>query len=356
MVSKECKLLLRFFLPIVLLMVFGQADAQKLLPDTFFVDLKADTLISLNKLSFSAIEDMRNEDPRFIRYSSKRKFILIPVDQEVYLRENLSVEIGKTLPLDSTRANIYVLNIDKFIIEKQARRFSNSAVLVADIPVYIKQSDSLIYKGTLYYDYQYIPEGKRESLTVSTENLLEKWHREFKIDLLSLRARTGNKIIVQNFIAGEKVKSLSLSSRTDVLAGYNWWGLQGELCFTRPETDERTRNTGSLIRYINNVDYESFAFGKKSEHSFFRRNKNMALDVDLNILLGLCKWKDVAAEAPTLYQIFDFQVSSIQSLMFNPVNSKGMIFRVGIIENFSYVIGKKPKFLVGGVLGIGVKF
>jgi hypothetical protein len=344
-----------FCLLLLLQGLFADVSAQKFLPDTFFVDLKADTIIELHNIAISRIEDRRNEDPRFVQYLSKNKFVLVPVDQEVYLRRPLADEIIKNISNDTSRSNVYALAITKFVIEKQEHRFSKPTVLVADIPVYKNTSGSLIYLGTLYYDYQYLPERKKESLEVATENLLHEWHRDFKIDMISLRATSGDAMVVQNFIANENIRSLYLNARIDGFAGYNWWGIQGELNFSRPETNSRSVNTGSVIRYIQNSDYESFAIGKKSEHAFFRRSENTAFDVDLNILLGFCKWKDIETEAPTLYQIFDFQLSSIQSFMLNPLNRKGMIFRLGIIENISYVIGKNPKLQVGGVIGIGVK-
>ena len=80
-----------------------------------------------------------------------------------------------------------------------------------------------------------------------------------------------------------------------------------------------------------------------------------ALDIDLNLLLGILKWKNVDLDNPTLYQIFDFELSSTQSFVYNPLNEKGLLIRFGVIENLSYVIGKRLKFYAGGLIGIGVK-
>jgi hypothetical protein len=307
-------------------------------------------------LSVNEVLDNRNEDPRFVRYGSKRKFLFFPVDQEYYLRKPLSQEILRGIPNDTLVNRIFILELEKFLIEKEKGRFGSSTNLVADIPVYEKVQDSNIWRGTLYYDYPYTSEIKKESLVQATENHLQKWHTDFKLDLMSLRSEDGAAHPMHsNLVTDPKIKSLYLNTGIAAFYGYNWWGLQGEVYFSRPESNRRNHYMGGIIRYQNNPDYETFAFGSRAEHFFFRRNEKWVFDIDLNFLLGFCKWKHVDVEEPTLYQIFDFELSSIQSFIYNPINEKGLTFRMGIIENFSYVIGKMPKFQIGGLLGIGVK-
>jgi hypothetical protein len=341
---------------VIFIFINGLALGQKLLPDTIYVNFHADTLIQLNHLSVIDAVDNRTEDPRFIRYGSKRKFLLIPVDQEIYTNQPIAREILREVPTDTRADRLFTVELDKFVIEKERGRFSSSSNLVADIPVYEIIGDTSFWRGTLYYDYPYTPESKRENLVQSTENLLRKWHTDFKLDILSLRSESGSvHTMHSNLVTNPKIKSLYLNTGIAAFYGYNWWGLQGEVYFSRPESNTRNHYLGGIIRYQNNPDYETFAFGRRAEHYFFRRNEKWVFDIDLNFLLGFCKWKNVDAEDPTLYQIFDFELSSTQSFIYNPLNKKGITFQFGIIENFSYVIGKIPKFQIGGFLGIGVK-
>jgi hypothetical protein len=354
----SCVFYLRVILTsgIFLFLTNGSASGQKILTDTIYVNFHADKFIPLNNLSVVDAVDKRNEDPRFVRYGSKRKFLLIPVDQEIYLHQPLATEILQGIPGDSTADNIFELELDKFVIEKERGRFSSSLNLVADIPVYEIIGDTAVWRGTLFYDYVYVPKAKKEGQVHSTENLLEKWHADFKLDLLSLRSADGiGNPMHSNLVIDPKIKSLYLNTGIAAFYGYNWWGLQGEVYFSRPESDSRNHYMGGIIRYQNNPDYETFAFGRRAEHFFFRRNEKWVFDIDLNFLLGFCKWKNVDVEEPTLYQIFDFELSSTQSFIYNPLNEKGITLRLGIVENLSYVIGKMPKFQVGGLVGIGVK-
>lgn len=329
--------------------------SQKILPDTIYVEMEPDRLVPVNQTGISEVKDLRDENPNFIRYGTRNKLLLIPVDQEVYLTQPLATAIAGQFPDSIAGKRNYELRITHFVIEKQPRKFSAPVVLAADIQVYHNQPDSLKYLGTLYYDYPYTGKAKGEDLAVSTQKHLNQWHGEFKIDLISLQAVNPNQSATGNFITNPATKSLYMNTRLDGFAGVNWWGMQGEIIFSRPETSSRSIRNGALVRYMQNKDYESIAFGKKSEHLIFRRSELLTIDLDLNILLGFCKWKNIEESEPTLYQIFDFELSSIQSVMINPLNRKGVLLRVGIIENLSYVIGKPPRLLVGGVVGVGIK-
>ena len=153
--------------------------SQKFLSDTVYVEFKGDSLINTNQISIVDIQDNRNENPHFVRYITKKKYLFIPVDQEIYTHEPLSEGIISDISGDTGNTYRYVLNIKKFEIETKKRRFTKPVYLVADIPVYRSVSDTLRYLGTLYYDYLYQPLAKKESPVVSTENLLSKWHTEF---------------------------------------------------------------------------------------------------------------------------------------------------------------------------------
>jgi hypothetical protein len=335
----------------------GLGMGQKILTDTIFVEFHADTLLPLNHIAILDAEDHRNEDPRFVRYASKRKFLLIPVDQEVYTRLPLADEILKGISHDSSAARVFTLSIDKFVIEKERGRLKTNLVLVADMPVYEIAGDSLVWRGVFFYDYPYAPRERREPLVQSTENLLQEWHTDFKLDLLSLRSEgMRSKPMHSNLILNPEIKSMYLNTMVAGFYGYNFWGLQGEIYFSRPESDSRSHNIAGIVRYTNNPDYETFSFGRRAEHFFIRKDDRWIIDLDLNFLMGLCKWKNVDEVSPTLYQLFDFELSSVQSFVYNPLNKKGLVVRMGIIENLSYVIGEIPKFHIGGFFGIGVKF
>ncbi len=330
--------------------------SQKILPDTFYIDVKPDTLIELKNICIDEVVDNRDEDPRFVRYNSKNKYLLIPVDQEVYLQSPLANLLKMETTCDSSDKN-YRIEINKFQIEKQKGKFRSLTYLVADLPVYEKVNDAWIYRGTFFYDYLYLPQVKKEKLAQSTENVIGKWQTEFKLDLLTLCLDSSLRSQQQysNFIADRAVKSLYMNTTATAFMGYRWWGFQGEISFTRPETNARSEYSAGIFRYQNTSSYQSFAIGKQSKHILFRRSDSWLFDVDFNFLIGFCKWKDVERDKPTLYQLFDLELSSVQSVIINPINSKGLILRFGIIENMNYVVVRRPEFQAGLVIGLGLK-
>jgi len=350
------KFVLVCFLFLLLPGFYSIVLSQKLLPDTVYIDFKPDSLIRNNSFAIEEVIDRRSEDPRFVSFTTKKRYLLIPVDQEIYTIKPLANEIIGNIPRKCETCNSYKLFIDKFVIEEQKGRIGKSKYLIADIPVYLETDDSLVYQGTLFYNYRYLPMKKKETLKESTENLLSKWHTDFNLNIMTLRIDDEQYLEDNNFLKDKAVKSLYLNSNVTFFSGYKWWGFQGEIYFTRPETNRKNHYQGGIIRYQNYKDYDVFAVGRKAEHFYNRLNKKWVLDIDLNILMGFCRWKDIDDQNPKLYQVFDFELSSIQGLAYIPLNKSCFNARFGIIENLSYIIEDRVRFNIGLVAGIGYKF
>ena len=354
---RNCRLLTCIIFTILL---FSHNDlySQKFLTDTIYIDFKGDSILSAGQVCIKDVIDNRDEIPDFVMYRTKKKFLILPVDQEILTIKPVSEAIQNGFRTNDNCSLSYTIHINKLEIEKREGRFSSSTFLVADIPVFKHKSDSSHYLGTLYYDHLYHPLHKKELFPESAQNLLYNWHATFKTDLIRLNTLQDNsdKELPLNLIIAPDDKPLYLQIRTGVFAGRNWYGLQGEIFFSRPEISNRYKTTSGIVRYQNNSDYESISIGRNSEHFTFRKNDNLSLDIDLNILLGFLKWKDVKMHNPTLYQIINAEVSSIQSIILDRKNKQGFTFRAGTIEALAYVYDKKLQFNAGGFLEIGYKF
>ena len=354
---RNCRLLTCIICTILL---FSHNDlySQKFLNDTINIDFKGDSILSAGQVCIKGVIDNRDEIPNFVMYRTKKKFLILPVDQEILTIKPVSEAIQNGFRTNDNCSLSYTIHINKLEIEKREGRFSSSTFLVADIPVFKHKSDSSHYLGTLYYDHLYHPLHKKELFPESAQNLLYNWHATFKTDLIRLNTLQDNsdKELPPNLIIAPDDKPLYLQIRTGVFAGRNWYGLQGEIFFSRPEISNRYKTTSGIVRYQNNSDYESISIGRNSEHFTFRKNDNLSLDIDLNILLGFLKWKDVKMHNPTLYQIINAEVSSIQSIILDRKNKQGFTFRAGTIEALAYVYDKKLQFNAGGFLEIGYKF
>jgi hypothetical protein len=331
---------------------------QQLVPDTLYLDFRGDSILPLHNVGIRQVKDLRGEHSHFLGMTTRRAWLLIPVDREIHCKQPLNLAIKQHIPETSPSGREYYIDIGKFEIIEKSRRFSKEKTLVADLYLYKQESDSLRKMGILYYDRPYQAKRRGESYAESCENLLHDWHTDFKLDLLTLPAAGAglNTELTPNFIADPNVKSLYLNAKTGAFAGFNWYGFQAEIFFSRPETKATDRYSAGIVRYINNRDYESFAIGRQADHHYWRRNESWLLDIDANILMGFCKWKDIEGSAPTLYQLFDFSLSSVQSAIYNPINTNSLTLRLGVIENLSYIILDKIRFHVGLFAELGFKF
>jgi hypothetical protein len=137
-------------------------------------------------------------------------------------------------------------------------------------------------------------------------------------------------------------------------AGLNFWQIDAEIYFTRPETNLSNWFTGSFVRYQNTPDFEMFGFGKKCEHFTKRLSGKTILDISSNLILGLNKWKKT--EDIKLWQIFQLSLSSAQTLNFDRINKSGFIVKAGLFENIFYIPIEKVGFQIGPYLSVGYKF
>lgn len=345
MTKKKLTLFLLFF-------VNNYVFNQEIITDTLFVDFKTDTLIN-NTFFFDTIIDNRNLHSRVVSYSQTKKYILVPVDQEICLKKPLSTYLSGNLnkPLKDTLQ----LHIDYFIVEKYKGRFFNQYHLLADFPVFKVLNDSLKFMGTLVYKYEYQPVKKRSKKDQVVEELLPQWHRQFKIDMITANSYFNtNNNKPESLIDKKLTKPYYLNITTGGVIGYNFWQVEAELYLTRPETPGSRWFKSSIVRYQQTNNFETFAYGNKSEHYNKRIMANWQFDVSSNLLFGFVKWKNT--EETKLYQLVQLSLSSNQSLVYNKINQPGLIYKIGLFESINYIIENSPEFQVGLYLAAGYKF
>lgn len=339
--------LLLLFVPF---MVFSQVFTT----DTLYIDFVPDTLVPVNYV-VSGVTDNRPVHPGLVRYTSKTKYLLVPVDQAVHTREDLAGLLERGFQPPASPADTLLLGIDYFIIDRYNGYLGSPYMLRADIPVCRLSAGDTLPAGTLVYNYAYQPYRKREKQARVYEQILDRWHTEFKMDLMMTAGylQNGNPP-PESLIEKPLKKPHFLHLQAGAVTGLHFWQLEGELYFTRPETGRQQSFLGSIVRYQHTADFEMIGFGKKAEHFSTRMDENWTFDISANVLVGFLKWKDT--ENIKLYQIPQFSLSSFQTVSFNRKNAGGIQFRAGLFENLYYVIAMKPKIQAGIYLGAGYKF
>lgn len=355
-------MLFRFITIFLAVFLFQLSHSQEIVTDTIQIKFTADTIFPANYYWQSAT-DKRGVNPKLVSYSQKKKYILIPVDQELCVQKELAKLIGnnksKQVPTDT-----FLLEIDYFTIEKYNGRFIDPYVLYADMPLKKLVNGTITDVGVLTYNYEFKPYTKTP-FNIACEQVLSNWHQQFKIDMISVvnYTRTNTEkpefLITENFdkpwffnfTLGGALGLSVINSENDPTF---FWQLEGEIHFTRPETKPGQWYTGSFIRYQNTADFEMIGFGKKLEHYTKRLSDKTLIDISTNTLIGLNKWKDT--EDVKLWEILQFSLSSAQSFNFDKKNADGLILKAGLFENFYYIIPKKYGIQVGPYLSVGYKF
>jgi hypothetical protein len=336
---------------VILFLFLGYSEiwSQEVVTDTFRIDFFADSLLP-SKYVFSEVIDNRNSTPCLISYAKSKKLLIVPVDQEICLKTELRHALQNNSLKKLRGTDSIGLEINHFIIDFYSGRFSSFYVLEADLALH-KNEEA---RSALSYNFKYVPEQRKMSKAEICEQILSKWHTQFKLDLLALPDNTSNVNSPKNILSNPVKHPHFLHTTLASVVGFNFWQVDAEIYFTRPETSTKSLFKAGIIRYQNTPELEMIGFGKRSEHYVRRINNKLLFDANMNILIGINKWKNT--EDIKLQQVVQFSLSSAQTINFDSKNLSGVIIKVGIFENFYYIIEKTPKLQLGIYLGGGYKF
>jgi hypothetical protein len=343
----------RLILSFLLVLVFKVISAQVIVTDTVRVRFVPDSVIPTNYF-WNSVTDNRGGNLKLVGYSEKKKYVLLPVDQELCVQNNLSEIIGNN-KYAKFSSDTFALEIEYFIIEPYNGRFINPHVLYADMPIFKIKNGEKQQLGVITYNFEYKPINSKLKIPQASEQVLANWHRQFKIDMISVvdYANTGmNKPDI--LLTSEQHKPYYFNIILNSSAGINFWQIEGELAFTRPETSISRWFTGSFLRYQNTPEFEMVGFGKKAEHYSMRLSDKTAFDFSTNMVLGLNKWRNI--KEIKLWQIMQISASSTQSFNFEKKNQSGWLLKAGLYENLYYIVQKPLGFQFGPYLAVGYKF
>ena len=337
-----------------LLLVSFVVLTQTITTDTLYIDFTPDTLVPVNYV-VSDMVDNRPVPHSLVSYTKKTRYLIVPIDQALHTREDLTDIFLRGFQQSSFMTDTILLGIDYFYIDRHRGYLANPYILQADIPVYKLSANDTIPAGILAYNYTYQPARRKDKRAKVCEQIMQKWYTEFKMDLMITAGYLQNENPApENLIRTPLKKAHFLHVLVGSVIGLNFWQVEGELYFTRPETDRHQTFLGSIVRYQHTPDYEMIGFGKKTEHFATRINDSWNFDIASNVLVGVLKWKET--ENIKLYQIPQFSLSSFQTVGYNRKNAGGIQLKAGLFENLYYVIEMKPKLQAGIYLGAGFKF
>jgi hypothetical protein len=306
---------------------------------------------------FSHCEDFRSRPRKFVSVYERKKALFFPVDQIVQLYEPLCGQmVQHFLPLAEFHSEYHPRVYEFEIIQKQSGRTRAYTVLSA-LELWEESPDSgLQLLGTFYHESVF-KQRKKEPVDTGYQLAIDRWSTQLAADIVAMQQNIDQLIPGQlgNFRRGKNVVQKNFYLSADWVYGLNFWGIDGEIWFSRPENNKRFRRSSGIVRYQHHSNFKMIAIGRQFHQYHYRLNNNWLLSNKAGFLLGFNNWNDFNTANHKFEEIFNFNLSATQKLIYNRLDNKGLLFGIGIMENFYYIVHHQPRFDVGMVLNVTLK-
>ena len=339
------------------------SDAQELVQDTMVVAFPNTVFIDNGRVVIDSVIDQRQEAPDVVGLYEVDKFLVIPVDLVIRTKNPLAEEIIRTIGIrsDDDQDPHIRLFIDDFVLDKKLAGWVYPHYrLSASMGIHrVIDLDSTVYVGHLLYETSHRKPLFRDKLKKGYESVIRKWCSEFGNDLLQLsqamKASCPAKLF--NFRHNKPdPRRLHLYTAADVIYGTDHLLVDGAFYVSHREAQRHFfRSGGYHLRYRNADDFEAIEFGLSIDHLFYRLNRNLMLRGKSQFMFGLNRWKDTDTVEHTLYDVALLDYSLSQSLVFDSLDKRGVLFGIGILENVYYIYSKSIRFQLGLMFHAGLK-
>ena len=333
-------------------------SGQKYIKDSVIISLDQNITAKNTSFQIYNLIDNRPLKGNIFTISEKKQYGIIPVDCYYMFNDSLST-ILKNYFTDSIKpSDNYIFNLRINYISPSLRKggIISQFYLNGYVSVYNVRNDTGTILGSLVYETSIPYKQARKNTALAYEKLFTNWENQLNNDLNSLTAVPEELYpeIIPNFRPGNYNYHKNLYSMLSFFGGSNWYGFEGEMFFSAPETGIPFMRNTSTFRYINGKNYESVLFGKNNENFFQRINDNLLFEIQSKILIGLNRWKDIDYNSHGLEEIIQGCISLDEQLMYNKIDQKGINFSIGLIEDVYYIYDKFD-FRLGLKLSIGLK-
>jgi hypothetical protein len=342
---------------LVLLIPF-QLFSQKWVADTLVVNFGTSERIKNCTFSISDVTDKRAIFPQFISVFQQKKWLFFPVDQIVTTKDSLSVEISNKFQSERVYSPLYHVDISEFKIKNAKAGGKRALSLFATLELSKGEtaSDSSLI-GTFYYENSFLQK-KKEPVQQGYDTLIERWSNQFSNDIFLVTNAPNDLISGQlyYFRKGKKAIKKNFYTSAELFGGLHFWGVDAELWFSEPEGNRIFNRGSGVIRYVNHPTFQSIAIGSNVRRWNYRINEKWLFTNKMAMLLGVNSWKDLKTVPHKFEEIFLFNVSMTQQINLNPLDKKGLVAGVGLMENAHFIFYHPVKFNIGLSFNLAYKF
>lgn len=336
------------------MLVSTKADAQKWVADTLYIQFGIDTVRHV-PFSIQSLIDERKE--KHVAVFEKKKALVFPVDQIVSLEQPFDTSFLNYFSSDSTVLDNFEVEVESFYISHIKQTSKRIYTLFSSIELSAIGIVDTSFLGTLYYEYPTIYTGQLP-LKEGYEATIDAWAHQFITDVQAVN-RELDLVLTDDyyhFRRGQYATAKNMYTGADFFFGLKHWGIDGQIWFAEPEGNRTFSRMATVLRYVNHPDFHALAIGRNIGLWNYRLTDNWLFTNKLVMLIGFNNWKNMQTVSHTLEEIPYFNVSITQSVAFNQLDKKGLVFGLGLMEDLHYVIYHPVQLKLALTLNCTLKF
>jgi hypothetical protein len=335
-------------------------------------DLVLDTLtVSFNQIetslppdvSLNTVVDERDRPGKYISLYETNKYVFIPVDLLIQAPQPLSMEIKNMFQTETEHNTVHNLEMivkDFRISKKSSPTFTSRYQLNSTLQFREKtgnEDPELI--GELVYETVYNGPLFGDKLQLGFTQVIHRWQNVMSSDVRHL----AEDLLNSSCCGLPNYRSESFTNNYKNLIGIfntffapDLWMFDIHIFFSdREATPWFFRKGGQYLRYRNENDFEAIEYSLSVDQWFYRMHPKWLLLLKSNMMFGLNRWNNIMTTRHKLYDTVIFDYSFSQMFQYNPLDCKGIIFGMGLMEGITYIYSKGYQFQYALSLQLGIK-
>lgn len=311
-------------------------------------------------MDVDTVIDLRAQKLHFIGVYETTRYFFIPVDRYVSVKQPLSVEIQNLFayPGEQSHNKRFSLTLQEFEVLTQSQFFQKKYLTRTLIGVYTtdRQGHSE-HLGNLLYDVSV--SGKRPIKDGSSGFVasLDSWKRLFSADMLKLAhcPQEEEYCRLPNFFAPQQPIAHNIIANAEASVWKNTLLVDGELVFSRMENQRRFHRKTYGIRYRHESKFQSFEWSLANDQLNYRFSKHFMLTLKSRLFMGINRWNEEEFRQRNFLDIFIFDYSLGQQIVFNPFLKRGVVGGIGVMGDVSYIYSEGLSIIPLLTVHLGLK-
>ncbi len=311
-------------------------------------------------VKIDTIIDARNINPIFIGVHEATRYLYIPVDRYVAISKPLAIELKEFFSLADYdfKVDEFKLLINEFDVGTQKQFFSKKYITLVDISVLSRNEKGDYEKlGHLIYEIATSPKGFMPDPKMGYDVVLDSWKDRFAADMIKLSScpQSEYNCRLPNLINESQSLKKNLLVNLETALWLDTWLVDGEIIFSRPESQSRFYRHAFCIRYRNEEKFQSYESSLANDQLNFRLSEHFVFTIKSKLFLGINLWSDTEYQDRGFEDVLLLDYSLGQYFLFNHYYRKGITGGIGVMGSATYIYSEGFSVKPFLTLQLGIK-